>query len=143
MIRRKLPIAFLLASIFVFTLGDLTSFTEFLSGWLFVFPFLFLYALPISLASEILTKRLNTKMKRALSSLFIHMGFAGIFYFGDSGFATIACFIAFTFFVLDEITRIFWENSWFQRSLVIASPFLLCLSLVLWITAFIQAIQMN
>ncbi|MFC3882109.1 hypothetical protein ACFOU2_00655 [Bacillus songklensis] len=146
MFKRKLHTSVLLAFIItlIFSVGDSMSegYGSILDGWfiyaLFVFPCLLFYALPVSLVSEAVTRGLGNERKRKVSSMIIHLGAALVLYFWDSGLAIIASIIAFTFYILDEVSRSFRERNAFQRTSTIIGTTLCILSVSLWIIAAIQ-----
>lgn len=142
MFKRKVLIAIILAllssSVIVVSSSDPFSLQSIFEGWLFISPFLFLYGLPVSLLAEASSRKLSNQIKRALYSMSIHMGFAVIFYFGSSAFATVVCFHAFSFFIFDELLRLLQNKNWFERILAVISPLLIFVSTAVWITVIIK-----
>ncbi|WHY69823.1 hypothetical protein [Neobacillus sp. SuZ13] len=97
MFKRKILVAS------VMTLLSSIMFKD-ISALFFVFPFFFLYGIPVSLFAEFLLRNLNNHIKRALYSMVIHIGAVAIFYpwDGGSGWVTLFCINAFSFYILDE-----------------------------------------
>jgi hypothetical protein len=143
MFKRKIYIALILAFFVTLYISVVDSFNEgysFLGGWfaypLFVFPSLLLYALPVSIFSELVTKKIP--IQRRFFSLAIHIGFALIFYFISPEFTIVTSLIAFVYFVLDEFFR---ESDSRERILTIGGKILLIISISLWIISQFPSIM--
>lgn len=114
MFNRKLKVSLIVAliaslifSILISTYYAQNLFYVWVAVSMFLFPILFFYALPISLLSELITRKIGNQIIRRSLSLGIHVGLASIIIFWFKEYLIYALITAIIFFIVDEITRFY------------------------------------
>ncbi|MEC2071099.1 hypothetical protein [Alkalihalophilus marmarensis] len=129
MILRKVLVA-ILTSFFVILFGSTyisswDMFQTFYEAWFFVSLFavtgILFYLLPVSVLAEFISRKYTNSIVRGGISLAIHIALVALFGLWDANLGYIAVFAAFGFFVIDELTRNFYDIPLMKKLIVFST----------------------